>query len=175
MYPEKKRIMDYHDNSSTSKSHTSNRAQHLKRAIHTTGKGIRPPPAALASLPSKGRPPSPSKLLANLTSLKPTQERDEALRNVDKQDSANSINRTVDFKAAVVTKPPAPDEGTTHPNAAKRDDRLALIEDLEPGPYEFNTPSHDPEFSKLEPHSGIRLRFVWMISLSQSFLMRSHE
>ena len=40
---------------------------------------------------------------------------------------------------------------------SKRDDRLALINNLEPGPYEHNPPSDDPNFDKLEPHSGINL------------------
>ena len=39
----------------------------------------------------------------------------------------------------------------------KRDDRLALVEDIERGPYEFTPPTDDPDFQQLEPHSGIRL------------------
>lgn len=39
----------------------------------------------------------------------------------------------------------------------KRDDRLVLVEDLERGPYDFTPPSDDPDFQRLEPHSGIRL------------------
>ncbi|KAI0287870.1 hypothetical protein BC826DRAFT_1108132 [Russula brevipes] len=38
-----------------------------------------------------------------------------------------------------------------------RDDRLTLIEELEPGPYEHNPPLDDPLFERFEPHSGIRL------------------
>jgi minichromosome maintenance protein 10 len=45
--------------------------------------------------------------------------------------------------------------GNTAPN---RDERLAIIEDLEPGPVEHTPPSDDPEFQQLEPNSGIRLR-----------------
>jgi minichromosome maintenance protein 10 len=40
----------------------------------------------------------------------------------------------------------------------KRDESLAVIEDLEPGPTEHTPPSDDPEFQQLEPNSGIRLR-----------------
>lgn len=43
------------------------------------------------------------------------------------------------------------------PNGVKRDDRLALVEDLERGPYEFTSPSDDSDFKQLEPYSGIRL------------------
>lgn len=39
----------------------------------------------------------------------------------------------------------------------KRDDRLVVVEDLEPGPYEFKAPIDDPTFERLEPHSSIRL------------------
>ncbi len=39
----------------------------------------------------------------------------------------------------------------------KRDDRLVLVEDIERGPYDFTSPSDDPNFQSLEPHSGIRL------------------
>ncbi|KAI0298475.1 hypothetical protein B0F90DRAFT_1669056 [Multifurca ochricompacta] len=41
--------------------------------------------------------------------------------------------------------------------AAARDDRLMLIEELEPGPYRHKPPLDDPSFERLEPHSGIRL------------------
>jgi minichromosome maintenance protein 10 len=46
--------------------------------------------------------------------------------------------------------------------ASKRDDCLALINDLEPGPYEHNPPSDDPKFEKLEPNSGINLTSVYI-------------
>lgn len=42
--------------------------------------------------------------------------------------------------------------------APNRDERLVIIEDLEPGPAEHTPPSDDPEFQQLEPNSGIRLR-----------------
>jgi minichromosome maintenance protein 10 len=35
---------------------------------------------------------------------------------------------------------------------------LAIIENLEIGPYEHLAPSDDPNFNGLEPHSSIRLR-----------------
>jgi minichromosome maintenance protein 10 len=44
--------------------------------------------------------------------------------------------------------------------APKRDDRLALVEELEPGPIEHNPPPGDPMFETLEPYSGIRLSYV---------------
>ena len=47
---------------------------------------------------------------------------------------------------------------------SKRDDRLALIIDLEPGPYEHNPPFDDPKFDRLEPNSGIYLTSVYNIN-----------
>jgi minichromosome maintenance protein 10 len=44
--------------------------------------------------------------------------------------------------------------------AQKRDERLALIDSLEPGPYEHTPPYDDPDFARLEPHSGINLMYV---------------
>ncbi|OSX62254.1 hypothetical protein POSPLADRAFT_1142839 [Postia placenta MAD-698-R-SB12] len=52
--------------------------------------------------------------------------------------------------------PNVPVEGASI-EALPRDDRLALVEDLVPGPYEHKPPFDDPRFEKLEPNSGIRL------------------
>ncbi|THH12507.1 hypothetical protein EW146_g7635 [Bondarzewia mesenterica] len=48
-------------------------------------------------------------------------------------------------------------EALTPGDAPSRDDRLALIEDLEPGPVDHKPPFDDPLFEKLEPYSGIHL------------------
>lgn len=45
-------------------------------------------------------------------------------------------------------------------DAPKRDDRLALIEDLEMGPTDHKPPLDDPFFKQVEPNSGIRLLCV---------------
>ena len=49
---------------------------------------------------------------------------------------------------------------------SKRNDRLELINDLEPGPYLHNPPFDDPKFDRLEPNSGIYLRSVYISILS---------
>jgi hypothetical protein len=46
--------------------------------------------------------------------------------------------------------------------APQRDDRLALIEDLEVGPIDHKPPFDDPHFEYLEPNSGIRLWYVML-------------
>ena len=51
-----------------------------------------------------------------------------------------------------------------HGQDSKHDDRLALIIDLEPGPYEHNSPFDDPKFDRLEPNSGIYLTSVYILN-----------
>ncbi|KZV96434.1 hypothetical protein EXIGLDRAFT_643216 [Exidia glandulosa HHB12029] len=54
--------------------------------------------------------------------------------------------------------PPSVDDTATQPApASKRDDTLAVIEELKMGPYEFKAPPDDPSFQGFEPHSKIRL------------------
>lgn len=48
-------------------------------------------------------------------------------------------------------------------DAPKRDDRLALIEELELGPYDHTPPAGDPHFKTVEPNSGIRLSCAYLI------------
>ncbi|EJD05074.1 uncharacterized protein FOMMEDRAFT_81119 [Fomitiporia mediterranea MF3/22] len=50
---------------------------------------------------------------------------------------------------------PTNSETTTAP---VRDDRLAIVEDLVPGPVDHKPAADDPDFEKLEPNSGIRLK-----------------
>ncbi|PSR76618.1 hypothetical protein PHLCEN_2v8376 [Hermanssonia centrifuga] len=66
------------------------------------------------------------------------------------------VIRSVGFteKAA---PPPTRDANDAVITGNKRDDDLALVEDLEPGPYDHAAPFDDPHFQKLEPNSGIRL------------------
>ena len=62
-----------------------------------------------------------------------------------------------------------PIAGTTEPQVAgdyghKRDERLVLVENLRPGPYQHNNLPDDPNFDKFEPHSSIRLSYVSPVS-----------
>lgn len=66
------------------------------------------------------------------------------------------------------TEKPKDIESVQEEQSLKRDDRLALINDLKPGPYEHNPPSDDSKFDRLEPHSGINLTSV----VSQFYLSR---
>ncbi|KAG8948967.1 hypothetical protein FRC04_009168 [Tulasnella sp. 424] len=48
-------------------------------------------------------------------------------------------------------------DGPGIPGSSKRDETLAVVEDLELGPKEFDAPADDPEWNKVEPYSAIRL------------------
>ncbi|KAL0067149.1 hypothetical protein AAF712_005719 [Marasmius tenuissimus] len=97
--------------------------------------------------------PAASSLLSKLASIRQTKEDAET-------HSARSF-RTTSF----TDRPHQPrlDEPKSIPSAGEpsssrnRDGRLALVEDIEPGPVEHTPPFDDPLFEKLEPNSGIRL------------------
>ncbi|KAJ7699372.1 hypothetical protein B0H17DRAFT_1167798 [Mycena rosella] len=59
--------------------------------------------------------------------------------------------------SAFTDAPQAPDPSTSVPTVLQRDERLALIENLEFGPVDHKPPFDDPHFQQLEPNSGIRL------------------
>lgn len=89
---------------------------------------------------------APSKLLSNLASVKTKGDASEA---------PESVPRSSGFKETPRIIREEPEQEFEH---RKRDERLALVEDLEPGPYEFTSPHDDPDFERLEPHSGINMK-----------------
>lgn len=99
-------------------------------------------------------PLPPSNVLSKLAKLSHTTETEHA----------EAVVRTSAFAQRPRTPPPKADETDmdvfTESSAPKRDDRLALIEDLEVGPADHKPPFDDPFFDHLEPNSGIRLKFV---------------
>ncbi|KAF7759679.1 hypothetical protein Agabi119p4_11374 [Agaricus bisporus var. burnettii] len=108
--------------------------------------------------------PAPGAGSASAQAAKPDVGRSQFLEKLSKvkdrtTDSPipDAITRTSAFSDR--TRP----EGSAEPSmeldgfGVKRDDRLALVEDIERGPYEFTPPTDDPDFQQLEPHSGIRL------------------
>lgn len=72
----------------------------------------------------------------------------------------DAVARTSAFSDRARPEEPIGESDQSDGSGLKRDDRLALVEDLERGPYEFTPPSDDPTFHQLEPHSGIRLSSV---------------
>ncbi|KAF9484171.1 hypothetical protein BDN70DRAFT_910831 [Pholiota conissans] len=87
---------------------------------------------------------APSNMLNKLASFQ---------RAADLDDAAELPSRSTGFKE----KPQEIRQPVEEKLAQKRDERLALIENLEPGPYEHTPPQDDPTFARLEPHSGINL------------------
>ncbi|KAJ6578836.1 hypothetical protein DFH09DRAFT_1030713 [Mycena vulgaris] len=59
--------------------------------------------------------------------------------------------------SAFTDVPQAPDPAASGSTAPQRDERLALIENLEVGPTDHTPSFDDPHFQQLEPNSGIRL------------------
>ncbi|KAH6912084.1 hypothetical protein BKA70DRAFT_1184627 [Coprinopsis sp. MPI-PUGE-AT-0042] len=66
---------------------------------------------------------------------------------------AEPVNRSTSFAERAEAQPPQEEEH----RGVKRDERLMLIDEFEPGPYDFTPSSDDPTFEKLEPHSNIVL------------------
>lgn len=118
----------------------------------------------LSKLPQRSRPssllplkPAPSNVLAKLAS-----------QNNQSKDTSPTDNIT--RSSAFAEKPvPQPDLNAVASmrrpddviDAPTRDNRLALIEDLEVGPIDHKPPFDDPHFQQLEPNSGIRLSWVF--------------
>ncbi|TDL26871.1 hypothetical protein BD410DRAFT_763043 [Rickenella mellea] len=99
-------------------------------------------------LPAKQEPaqtaaPTPSTFLSGLGAVNARGKGEEVV-----------IPRSTAFSQKAAT----PVELAHQPLAPERDDRLALVEDLEPGPYDHKPPFDDPNFEKLEPNSGIHLK-----------------
>ncbi|KAF8970690.1 hypothetical protein BDZ97DRAFT_1790519 [Flammula alnicola] len=88
---------------------------------------------------------APSNMLNKLATMK---------RKDDQADVVETIPRSTGFtEKPKEIQPEAEEEYLAH----KRNERLALVENLEPGPYEHTPPHDDPNFERLEPHSGINL------------------
>lgn len=94
--------------------------------------------------------PAPSNVISKLASF-------------GKQSKGSSPTKNITRSSGFSERPAeATDQGMDIPtdevvDAPKRDDRLALIEDIEVGPTNFKPPFDDPHFQQLEPNSGIRL------------------
>ncbi|KAG1750332.1 uncharacterized protein EDB91DRAFT_1106677 [Suillus paluster] len=98
-------------------------------------------------LPGKGsiatgqyQKPAPSNLLSKLSRLS---------GGPGKQEQVQSVQRSHSLLARVSR--PASDI------VPDRDERLAIVEQLEVGPIDHKPPLDDPRFERLEPNSGIRL------------------
>lgn len=114
----------------------------LKPIPKASGSGLRKLTASTPGNAHIPAPPKPSNILKNLASIK---------QDVPDIEAQPAISRSTAFNEQAVNH-------TSSVSGVKRDEDLALIEELEPGPYEHTPPSDDPTFEKVEPHSGIALK-----------------
>ncbi|KAJ3546406.1 hypothetical protein NM688_g5519 [Phlebia brevispora] len=99
-----------------------------------------------------------------VTTIRPSMDRSAASSVLSKlatftspsngEDAKKTTTRTTTFheRAALLEM-----KDRSMPTVATRGEDLALVEDLELGPYDHKAPFDDPHFEKLEPNSGIRL------------------
>ena len=105
--------------------------------------------------------PVASKLLSKLASIRREKE-DEETQSARNFRTTSFTDRPHQPCLDAVKCLPSAGEPSSSSN---RDDRLALVEDIEPGPVEHTPPFDDPLFEKLEPNSGIRLSCVASLML----------
>ncbi|KAF8900474.1 hypothetical protein CPB84DRAFT_1815402 [Gymnopilus junonius] len=79
----------------------------------------------------------------------------EKLARIGRNDEPNEGSELIPRPTGFKDKPKEIQQFEENTLPHKRDERLALVDELEPGPYEHNPPLDDPTFEKLEPHSGI--------------------
>ncbi|KAF8630273.1 hypothetical protein AX17_005459 [Amanita inopinata Kibby_2008] len=92
--------------------------------------------------------PTPSNFLHKLATLTCEKSSGGEHMSYDNEEGPSKPSRSASFMD------PAASVQSAKP---KRNEDLTLVEDLEPGPYEHKAPPDDPNFERLEPHSGIRL------------------
>ena len=113
--------------------------------------------------------PAPSNLLSNLSKFSgggpgnqeqvTSIQRSHSLLARPKPEPSLVSNTEVVAVAPAVSQPAS----TVVPT---RDDRLAIVEQLEVGPIDHKPPPDDPHFERLEPNSCIRLSYVLSLQLN---------
>ncbi|KAK7446991.1 hypothetical protein VKT23_014204 [Stygiomarasmius scandens] len=137
--PRKKRKVEEKPTTSSASSSSSRGAlQPLKsRSVNKSSK------SSSNYIPSK---PAPSKLLGRIADI--------GSRDADDEVPDERPQRT----SAFTDRPHAPNLSSLQAGSgSKRDEHLAIIEDIPLGPVDHKPPFDDPNFEKLEPNSGIRL------------------
>ncbi|KAF9555732.1 hypothetical protein CPC08DRAFT_726184 [Agrocybe pediades] len=75
-------------------------------------------------------------------------------RRDDDDDEPAPVTRSTGFNDRPKDVQPVPvDEHVL----SRRNEQLEIVEELQPGPYEHKPPHDDPNFERLEPHSGIHM------------------
>ena len=106
--------------------------------------------------------PTPSNLLSKLSTLSGGPPKHEQVKSVQRSHSLLARSKpepSLALSPGVDEAPPITPQPVSDivPN---RDDRLAIVEQLEVGPIDHKPPPDDPHFERLEPNSGIRLSYV---------------
>ncbi|OCB86034.1 hypothetical protein A7U60_g6932 [Sanghuangporus baumii] len=128
-------------------SHSPSRGapSHLQTRHHPVRDGVQKGKLAPSACPKHPGPAPASEKSLFISQLKTLNTRENAVREV--------LTRTEGFEE----RPAAP-TASEDAKVPARDDRLAIIEDLVPGPVEHKPIPNDPDFNKIEPNSGIRLK-----------------
>ncbi|KAG2130375.1 hypothetical protein DEU56DRAFT_860462 [Suillus clintonianus] len=103
------------------------------------------------------RKPAPSNLLSKLSKLSGGTAKQEQVKSVQR---SHSLLARPEPEPSIASNPKmnaVPPSASASGIVPNRDDRLAIIEQLEVGPVDHKPPLDDPHFERLEPNSGIRL------------------
>lgn len=109
----------------------------------------------------------PNLVAASSSKSAPTKPKNHTAKSVAKPIGwSNEPTRSTVIERLALSEPVP---GNTQPQVAgdyghKRDERLVLVENLRPGPYQHKNPPDDPNFDRFEPHSSTRLSYVSTVS-----------
>lgn len=103
--------------------------------------------------------PAPSNLISKLSKLSGGTAKQEQVNSAQRSHSLLTRPKpepSIVSNPKTIAVPPSASQSVSDivPN---RDDRLAIVEQLEVGPVDHKPPLDDPNFQRLEPNSGIRL------------------
>jgi minichromosome maintenance protein 10 len=106
--------------------------------------------------------PAPSNLISKLSKLSGGTAKQEQVNSAQRSHSLLTRPKpepSIVSNPKTIAVPPSASQSVSDivPN---RDDRLAIVEQLEVGPVDHKPPLDDPNFQRLEPNSGIRLSLV---------------
>lgn len=111
---------------------------------------------------------APNLVAVSSSKSAPTKPRDNAAKSVARPLGPSNEPRrsTVIERLGSLNQPVAkPTESQVAGDYGhERDERLVLVENLTPGPYQHKNIPDDPNFDKFEPHSSIRLSYASSVS-----------
>ncbi|KAG2144018.1 hypothetical protein BD769DRAFT_1421099 [Suillus cothurnatus] len=131
------------------------------RSLPTSGaRSANPRPSGKGSIATvQYQKPAPSNLISKLSKLSGGTAKQEQVNSAQRSHSLLTRPKpepSIISNPKTIAVPPSASQSVSDivPN---RDDRLAIVEQLEVGPVDHKPPLDDPNFQRLEPNSGIRL------------------